>query len=599
MIITLVSDTFNTNNNGTTISAMRFAQALRERGHGIRILCEGKPEDSGIDPDTGFEMYYVPELWVPFVSHLAHGNHTLFAKPLRWQVEKAVAGSDVVHIYQPWPLGIVAGKTARRLGIPTMAAFHVQPENITWNLGLRHFPPAALLFYLLLRLFFFRAFKHIHCPSRFIAAQLRKHGYKATSHIISNGIHPDFCPDTATEKYDDGLFHILMVGRLSPEKRQDVLIRAAALSRYSDRIRLHFAGVGPSEKRLRRMARKLPHAPVFGYYGKDDLIELMRKCHLCVHASDIEIEGMGCMEAFSCGLVPIISDSRKSAAKQFALHRENLFRAGNAVSLAERIDYWTSNPLRLAAVSEEYTIYATSFTLDASVRRMEKVYKTLSSTDRNRYYKNGISAILSRVLTTGVAIPLLYLWAHFILSVRVKGVSNLRNLAGGAITVCNHVHMLDSALVGIAMFPRRMVFPTLPQNLDSLFPGTLVNLFGGVPVPERNREIDIFFDAMEIELHKGRIVHFFPEGHLEPYSERLRDFKRGAFRLAARARVPIIPLSIGFEKPRGVYALLRKKPVMCLYIGAPIRPLSPDVRQDEAERLQRVRAFMQSCQGSR
>jgi len=65
MVITLVNDTFNINNNGTTISAMRFAEALSQRGHQIRIITCGDPLKSGKDPDTGFEMFYLPELKIP------------------------------------------------------------------------------------------------------------------------------------------------------------------------------------------------------------------------------------------------------------------------------------------------------------------------------------------------------------------------------------------------------------------------------------------------------------------------------------------------------------------------------------------------------
>jgi len=39
-----------------------------------------------------------------------------------------------------------------------------------------------------------------------------------------------------------------MIGRLSPEKRQDVLIRAVMKSRYADRIQLYFAGSGPGRR---------------------------------------------------------------------------------------------------------------------------------------------------------------------------------------------------------------------------------------------------------------------------------------------------------------------------------------------------------------
>ena len=35
----------------------------------------------------------------------------------------------VMHIYQPWPLGIAAKRTARRFSVPMIAAFHIQPEK--------------------------------------------------------------------------------------------------------------------------------------------------------------------------------------------------------------------------------------------------------------------------------------------------------------------------------------------------------------------------------------------------------------------------------------------------------------------------------------
>ena len=172
MIITLVTDTFNINNNGTTVSAMRFAEALLKRGHNIRVLTCGDPSKSGIDQNTGFEMFYVPELKIPIASRFAHAQNTLFAKPVHTTVEKAVSDADVVHIFQPWPLGSAAQKVSKRMGVPAIAAFHVQPENITYNIGLRWFPPATHLIYFLLYLLFYRRFSHIHCPSKFIAAQL-------------------------------------------------------------------------------------------------------------------------------------------------------------------------------------------------------------------------------------------------------------------------------------------------------------------------------------------------------------------------------------------------------------------------------------------
>src|SRR6185503_19942231 len=98
-----------------------------------------------------------------------------------------------------------------------------------------------------------------------------------------------------------------------------------------------------------------------------ELIELIRGCDLYVHASDVEIEVMSFMEAFACGLVPIISDSPRSATGQFALGPRHLFRAGDPSSLAERIDDWIDDPAALGAASETYAHYASLYTVDRSV----------------------------------------------------------------------------------------------------------------------------------------------------------------------------------------------------------------------------------------
>ena len=41
---------------------------------------------------------------------------------------------------------------------------------------------------------FYNEFTHIHCPSPFIAGQLKEHGYQAKLHIISNGVSDEFYP---------------------------------------------------------------------------------------------------------------------------------------------------------------------------------------------------------------------------------------------------------------------------------------------------------------------------------------------------------------------------------------------------------------------
>lgn len=599
MIVTLVIDTFNTGNNGTTVSAMRFAAALRSRGHAVRVVACGGP---GGGPGDGTEpapdspdMYWVPELVVPIASRFAHRQHTVFAKPVREVLVAAIQGADVVHIYQPWPLGRAAERIARQLGVPAIAAFHIQPENVTYNLGLGWFPPAAHLVYFLLRLAFYRRFADIHCPSTFIAAQLRRHGYRARLHVISNGVSSSFRPGPARARGAGEPFRILMVGRFSPEKRQEVLIRAVRRSRHAARIQLHFAGRGPRERRLRRLASKLPIPAQFGYYSQAALIELIGSCDLYVHTSDVEIEGVSCIEAFACGLVPVISDSRQSATGQFALGPEHLFRAGDPASLAERIDGWIDDPAGRAAASGTYARYAQRYAVDRSSAAIERVYARAGDPpEAPAGYAGRPYRLLSTAFYYAIAAPLLFAWTRVILGVRTEGRNRLPR-TGGALTVCNHVHPLDSALVALALFPRRLVFTSAPVNLQHRWYGGLVRLLGGVAVPGTPAGLSRFFSEMELMLARGRIVHFFPEGELEPYATSLRDFKRGAFHLAAQARVPVLPLSIRFTAPAGLRRVVGRKPAMVVVIGEPIVPTVADPRSDRRIRMELARRRMRSA----
>lgn len=589
MIITLVTDTFNVGNNGTTVSAMRFATTLMARGHIVRVVACGTPVDA-IGPEwNGPEMFWVPELVVPIASRLAHRQRTLFAQPVRDVLVTAIKGADVVHIYQPWALGRSAERIAKELGVRAIAAFHVQPENVTYNVGLGWFPPAANLVYLLLRLFFYRRFDDIHCPSAFIAAQLRRHGYRARLHVISNGIDEDFKPGPPRVRRTDEPFRILMVGRFSPEKRQDVLIRAVRRSRYAERIELHFAGHGPSEKRLRRLASRLSNPVRFGYYPQEDLIELIRGSDLYVHASDVEIEGMSCMEAFACGVVPVISDSRRSATGQFALGPRSLFRHGDPASLAERIDAWIDDPAGLDRAAEAYAHLGEQYRVDRSVQAIERLYAMEDTRPRKPPgYAGPAYRTFAAAFYYAIAVPALYLWTRVFLGARTEGRNRLpRGI--GAVTVCNHVHFMDSSMVTLSMFPRHPIFTSAPINLRNRLYGRLVRLLGGVGVPVNPRGLKEFLAEMELALARGKIVHFFPEGELEPYATGLRPFKRGAFHLAAQARVPIVPLAIRFREPHGIGRLYRRKPTMVLVIGEPIGPMDADPRNDERIRREIAR----------
>lgn len=68
----------------------------------------------------------------------------------------------------------------------------------------------------------------------------------------------------------------------------------------------------------------------------------------------MEAEGISCLEAISCGLVPIISDSPRCATQAYALTDRSKFRFDSPADLAAKIDWWLDNPEERAAWSRKY-----------------------------------------------------------------------------------------------------------------------------------------------------------------------------------------------------------------------------------------------------
>lgn len=360
--IILVTEKYDELNNGTTMSTYRFAEMLKKRGHEVHVVGSG---------DLVEKDYKVGEKYYPVATYFAKKQNYAFADANEAVFRRAFADADVVHFLLPMHFEQKALKVAQEMGVPVSAAFHMQPENITYNI---HMPWEGLSrgIYHYFNHTFYRYFDHVHCPSKFIADQLRRNGYKAKLHVISNGVDEAFVP--GPQRHGDGKFNILMIGRLSYEKRQNVLIDAVAKSKYADRIQLYLAGQGPCRTALVKQGEKLKNRPVLGFYSKERLIELIHSCDLYVHASYIEIEAIACMEAFACGLVPVICNSPKSATVQFALHPQSLFVPDSADDLAKKIDYWIEHPEERAILSVKYAQLGNKYRVTQSVIEAENMF---------------------------------------------------------------------------------------------------------------------------------------------------------------------------------------------------------------------------------
>lgn len=169
--------------------------------------------------------------------------------------------------------------------------------------------------------------------------------------------------------------------------------------------------------------------------------------------------------------------------------------------------------------------------------------------------------------------PFLYLFNYLMFGLRVSGRRNLRSLGrSGAVTVCNHVHPMDCTFLDFALLPRRVYYLTLESNFRIPIARHLIRFFGGVPLPERPRRVCELFDEMAAAAKDGCFVQIYPEGVMKPYADGLQDFRDGAFHLAAKRQLPVLPAVVTYRRPAGLLRLWKRKPCMRLTLLEPVFP---------------------------
>lgn len=366
MKIAIVCDVLGQENNGTTIVAMNLIRYLQEQKHEVRILCcdQDKKNQPG---------YYVSPTMNFFIfNKYVKKNGVDIARPEDDVIRQALDGVDIVHIMLPFALGIRACKIAKEMGIPISAGCHQLAENLSTHVYMQNVKIVNRLAYIVFRKLYSNA-NSIHYVTPYLRSVYEKMYGKTNGYVISNGVNDIFKPADQPADISDKI-NIVYTGRYSREKTHKTLLSAVKKSKYANRIQLILPGSGPLEDQLKKQAQDLPIFPQFGFVAREKMPDVLRECYLYVHAAEIEAEGISCLEAISCGIVPIINNSPRCATKSYAIEENNTFENGDANDLAAKIDYWIDNKDKYPENRQKYIeMSANLFSRKKCMEQMEKM----------------------------------------------------------------------------------------------------------------------------------------------------------------------------------------------------------------------------------
>ncbi len=373
--IVFVADIIDGEKSGGVISAKRLIDYLKDR-HPLKVLTTGKPEKYKIS---------LPAFYLPFVKNIMQDMGFIFAWPKRKTLENALKDADLVHIQFPFLLGYRTLSIARKMGKPVVLGFHVQPENLMWNIGLNHNRVISFLYRFFVKTFYNKG-DIVLSPSSLGKIMLEENGINVPVEVISNGLPEQFKPGDydPDPKFKDK-FVILMAGRLAREKRHDAVIQAIQKSKHQDNIQLVVTGKGHLREELEQLGESLAVPPLFTYVSQKELIRLFNTAHLFIHASEVELEGMAVLEAIGCGLPALIANSDASASNQFAINEKFLFSVDDTDELSSRIDYWYENRSELVMARKQYLEKVQQYSFTACAKKTEVLYRAVIAETRQNF----------------------------------------------------------------------------------------------------------------------------------------------------------------------------------------------------------------------
>ena len=133
----------------------------------------------------------------------------------------------------------------------------------------------------------------------------------------------------------------------------------------------------------------------------------------------------------------------------------------------------------------------------------------------------------------------------------VCDVENAKEVKGGAIVTCNHFNIADNYVVYRTIKPalkkRHYLYKVIKEGNYTTFKGPvrLMMRHGNtLPLSSNMETMKKFWEGMETLLNRGEKILIYPEQAMWWNYKKPRPMKLGAFRMAVKYNVPIIPVFI-------------------------------------------------------
>jgi glycosyltransferase involved in cell wall biosynthesis len=343
MKILLATESYFPNIDGGAVARRSLATRLKKRGHEVAVVAPGFKSENYQEEIDGIRIFRTKGRILPMYPDYRFSVFPLF------EVRRILREfrPDIVDINTTYQIGLSTLVWAKKMKIPAVGTIHVQPENMLMSVHRTKF-----MFNILENLSwsyiigFFNRCDYVTSPTQTAIDLMRAHGLKAKAQPVSSGIDLDiFNPENdghnLKEKYSiPNKPTILYTGRISGEKRLDVLISAMPEILRTMDAHLVICGDGREKENLEKMAENMgisTNVTFTGFISNEEFPNVYGLADLFVIPSESELQSIVTMEALASGLPVVAAD--KHALPELVRNPDNGFlaKAGDSGAFSRNI----------------------------------------------------------------------------------------------------------------------------------------------------------------------------------------------------------------------------------------------------------------------
>lgn len=367
MRVALFTETFLPKVDGIVTVMCLLLDHLTERGIETVVVA----------PKMGCEQYkQTPVIGVPGVRFPLYPELRIGPPTISTYHQLKAFNPDVAHFIHPVLIGVPGMLMSKRLGIPTLASFHLDVARLTHHFNIGFIEPLTDLFTKIV----FNAADYSLAPSRLIQQEMLDLGVKRVGlwrrGVDAEKFNPRFRNADMRDMLSDGHPEdtiLVYVGRISSEKQIEHI--KPILERVPG-TRLAVVGDGPARADLEKYFEGTP-TKFMGYMQGQALSEAYASADIFVFPSALETFGLVVVEAMAAGL-PVVA-SRVGGVRDVVEegHTGYTFDVGDIDALVEGVRQIAVSRERIAQMGRAARAFAETQTWPAMMDEVIDLYHGL------------------------------------------------------------------------------------------------------------------------------------------------------------------------------------------------------------------------------